>query len=73
MKNYRTNRKHRFKIGNCFSAWRIIKSGVQEDSIHELLLSNIFVNDIFLLAKNSTLSNYADKNTQFSCKKHLIK
>ena len=48
-------------------------SGVQEDSILELLLSNIFVNDIFLLAKNSTLSNYADKNTQFSCKKHLIK
>ena len=30
---------------------------------------NRLVNDIFLFAKNSTLCNYADNNTQFSCKK----
>ena len=34
----------------------------------------IFINDIFLCAKNSTFCNYDDDNTQFSCKKiNLIK
>ena len=37
------------------------------------LAFNRLVNDMFLFAKNSTLCNYADNNTQFSCKKHLIK
>ena len=30
---------------------------------------NIFINDIFLFTKDSTLCNYADDNTQFSCEK----
>ena len=33
------------------------------------LLFKIFINDIFLLANNSTLYSYADDNTQFSCEK----
>ena len=33
------------------------------------LLFNIFINDIFLFAKNLTLCNYADENIQFSCEK----
>ena len=28
MKNYLTNRKQRCKVGNCFSIWRTITSGV---------------------------------------------
>ena len=31
------------------------------------LLFNIFINDIPLFAKNSTLYDYADDHTQFSC------
>ena len=44
-------------------------------SIIETLLFNILINDIFLFAKNSTLCNYADNNTQFSCERsfHQIK
>ena len=33
------------------------------------LFFNIFINDIFLFAKSSTLCNYADDNAQFSCEK----
>ena len=74
MKNYLTNRKQRCKVGNCFSVWRRITSDIPQGVILEPLLFNIFfINDIFLFAKNSTLCNYADDNTQFSCGKHLIK
>ena len=31
--------------------------------------SRIFIDDIFSFAKNSTLCNYANDNTQFSCEK----
>ena len=71
MKNYLTNRKQRGKVGNCFSWWRKITSGVPQGSIPGPLLFNVFVNDIFLFAKNSTLCDYADDNTQFSCEKNF--
>ena len=68
IKNYLTNRKQRCKFGNYCGIWRTI-TGVPQGSILRHLLFNIFVNDLFLFAKNSTLCNYADENTQFSCEK----
>ena len=49
--------------------WRKIISGVLKDSILGPLLFNIFINDICLFAKNSTLGNYADDNTEYFCEK----
>ena len=73
MKSYLANKIQTCKVGNCFSVWRKIASGVLQGSKLGPLLFNIFINDIFLFAKNSTLCNYADDNTQFSCQKHSIK
>ena len=71
MENYLANRKRRCKVENRFSNYKDIK---KQGSILGSLLFDIFVNDILLFAKNSTLCNYADDNTQFSCeKKSLIK
>ena len=69
IKDYLTNRKQRCKIGNSFSNWRKIKLGVPQGSILGPLLFNIFINDIFLFVECSTLCNYADDNTQYSCER----
>ena len=66
MSNYLTNRKQRVRINSSFSSWENIIAGVPQGSILGPLLFNIFLNDLFLFASSSKLSNYADDNTLYA-------
>ena len=71
IKSYLTNRFQRCKISSSYSDWRKVKCGVPQGSILGPLLFNIFFNDIFLFVERSTICNYADDNTLFSCEKNF--
>ena len=69
MKSYLTRRRQRVRVNSNF--WERIISGVPQGSILGLLLFKIFLNDLFLFAENSDLSNYADDNTLYNCGNNL--
>ncbi len=61
--SYLRNRKQRVKVGNCKSDWEPLSKGVPKGSILGPILFNLFLNDIVLYIKNSSLTHYADDNT----------
>ena len=67
--NYLNFRFQRTKIGSNFSEWSQIIEGVPQESIMGPLLFNIHLNDIFLFILKSSICNFADDNTLYSCNK----
>jgi hypothetical protein len=63
LKSYLSNRKQQIKVNSVLSNWADIHKGVPKGSILGPLLFNVFINDIFLFIKDSSLYNYADDNT----------
>jgi hypothetical protein len=63
LKSYLSNRKQQIKVNSVLSNWADIHKGVPQVSILGPLLFNVFINDIFLFIKDSSLYNYADDNT----------
>ena len=60
--SYLKNRKH-VRINNVYSTFLELISGVPQGSVLRALLSNIFLNDLYMLITKASLHNYADDNT----------
>ena len=57
MRSYLKNRKQRVNVNRSFSKWETILNGVLQGFILDSLLFHIFLNDLFLVAIHSHLSN----------------
>ena len=56
------------KVGGTYSEWsQLLKGGQQGSILDPVLEFNVFINDIFLFVKDSTIYNYADDNTVSNC------
>ena len=63
--DYLSHRFQRTKIGNEYSSWKEIISGVLQGSILGPLFFNIHLCDLFFIIEKFDIANFADDNTLF--------
>ena len=54
-------------MGGTYSEWSQLLKGVPQGYILEPVLFYVFINDIFLFVKDSTIYNIADDNKVSNC------
>ena len=67
MRKYLSNHWQRTKINTTFSSWSALLKGVPEGSVLGLILFNIFLNDLFLVLKDTDVCNFADDTSPHAC------
>ena len=61
--SYLKRRGQRVRIDDILSSFQVLIYGVHQGSILDMILFNIFVNDLLEVLKNSDVFNFADDNT----------
>ena len=69
--NYLSNRKQRTKVNSSYSDQYDIIRGVPQGLILGALLFNLFINNLFLFIERTSICNFADYNTIYSCQNDL--
>ena len=64
-------RKQGLKINDTVSLFKILLSGVPQESIIGPILFNMFINDLLFFVIEAKLTNFADDNTFYEVKRDL--
>ena len=67
--SYLSKRWQRKKVN--FSIWSELLQGVPQDFVLEIILFNIYLNDLFYLTDIAQVCNFTDETTSYVCNKDL--